>query len=302
MAPLILRRLLAAIPVCLIISLISFMLIHFIPGDFIDALYPSEFTESRAIRDRLAERYGLNEPLPLQYVRWLGQVARGNLGHSVFYKEEITALIWRNLPATLALTASSLGIGLAVGLPAGILAALRRNRPTDLVITSFALGGSSIPSFAIGTVLLLVVAVRLGWAPAINGLFLPALTLGIGIAGILARTIRAGLIEELGQDYVRTARAKGLDSHVVLTRHALRNSLFSTVTILGLLLGSLMGGAIVVEQLFVWQGIGWLVLQAINYRDYALVQGVVLFMAVAFVLVTLLVDIAYAVLDPRVRA
>jgi peptide/nickel transport system permease protein len=301
MGSFILRRLLAALPVLFLISLISFGLVHFIPGDFVDALYPSDFTESMETREFLVEKYGLNDPIPVQYLRWIGQVTTGNLGQSVRYNnEDVLTLIVRNLPPTLALTGSSLLIGIALGLPAGTLAALRRNSRLDLTITVAALAGSSVPSFAIGTLFLLIFTIRLDWLPSINHLLLPSLTLGIGVAGILARTIRAGMIEELGKDYVRTARSKGLREQRVIVAHVLRNSLFSTVTILGILLGSLLGGAIVVEQLFVWQGIGWLVLQAISYRDYALVQGIVLFMALAFVLVTLLVDIVYALLDPRV--
>jgi peptide/nickel transport system permease protein len=298
----ILVRTLAAIPVLFLVSVFSFALIYFIPGDFVDALYPSEFTESRETRDYLVAKYGLDQPLPVQYLRWVREVARGNLGQSVRYNnEEVSTLIAENLPPTLALAGASLVIGLGIGLPAGTLAAIKRNSPFDLGITALALAGSSIPSFAVGTIFLLVFAIRLDWLPAINHLFLPSLTLGIAIAGVIARTIRAGLIEELGKDFVRTARAKGLTERRILFLHVARNSLFSTITILGILLGSLLGGAIIVEQLFVWQGIGWLILQAISYRDYALVQGIVLFMATAFVLVTLLVDITYALLDPRVN-
>ncbi|CAN5655634.1 ABC transporter permease [soil metagenome] len=301
MGRLFLSRLASTIPVLILISVFSFVLIHFIPGDFIDALYPSDFTESMETREHLVRKYGLDQPLPVQYARWASELARGNLGQSIRYNnEDVLQLILTNLPPTLALAGASLAIGIAIGLPAGTLAALRRNSRLDLSITTFALIGSSIPSFAIGTILLLVFAIRLDWLPAINHLLLPSLTLGIGIAGILARTIRAGMIEELNRDYVRTARAKGLSEKRVVLIHVLRNSLFSLVTILGILVGTLLGGAIVVEQLFVWQGIGWLVLQAITYRDYALVQGVVLFMALIFVLVTLIVDITYALLDPRV--
>jgi ABC-type dipeptide/oligopeptide/nickel transport system permease component len=301
MAKFVAQRLISTIPVLMLISVISFSLMHFVPGDFIDALYPSDFTESMETREHLVRRYGLDQPLPVQYGRWLGQIAQGNLGYSIRYNNEgVLGLIISNLPPTLALAASSLAIGMGIGLPIGALAAIRRNSRFDLSITAFALIGSSVPSFAIGTILLLVFAIRLDWLPAINHLLLPSLTLGIGISGILARTIRAGLIEELNKDFVRTARAKGLDERRVIAVHVLRNALFSLVTILGILLGTLLGGAIVVEQLFVWQGIGWLVLQAITYRDYALVQGIVLFMALVFVLVTLLVDITYAVLDPRV--
>lgn len=295
------RRLAATLPVLGLISLVSFGLIHVVPGDFVDALYPSEFTESRQTRDLLVARYGLDRPLPEQYARWLGRALRGDLGFSVRYGEPVGPLIARNLPPTLALAGSSLLLGLALGLPAGIAAALRRNSGLDVAVTAVALVGSSVPSFAVGTLLLFVFAVRLGWLPVLDHLLLPAVTLGVGVAGVLARTVRAGMIDELGKEYVRTARAKGLTPRAVVLHHLLRNALFSTVTIAGLLLGGLLTGAIVVEQLFVWQGIGWLVLQAITSRDYALVQGVVLFMAVAFVLVTLVVDLASAALDPRQR-
>lgn len=295
------RRLLATAPALLLVSLISFGLIRLAPGDIVDALYPSDFTASPELRERLVRQYGLDQPLPVQYVAWLGQVAGGNLGVSIRHNRPVLALILETFPSTLLLAVGSLALGLCIALPAGIFAARRRNTAADVGVSALALAGVSVPSFSLGTILLLVFAVHLHWLPAIGHPLLPIVTLGLAAAGVLTRTIRGGVLDELDKDYVRTSRAKGLRERSVLVRHVLKNSLFSTVTVFGVLLGAQLSGAIVVEQVFAWQGIGWLVLQAIAFRDYALVQGVVLFIAATFVGVTFVVDLAYAALDPRVR-
>lgn len=296
-----LRRLLATVPALLLVSVISFGLIRLAPGDVVDALYPSDFATTPEIREGLVRQYGLDRPLPVQYLAWLGQVVQGNLGVSLRHNRPVLALVLETFPATLLLAAGSIALGLAIALPAGILAATRRDGPLDVAISTLALAGISVPSFSLGTVLLLVFAVHLRWLPAIGSPVLPIVTLGLAAAGILSRTVRGGILDELDRDYVRTARARGLTERAILLKHVLKNGLFSTVTIFGVLLGVQLSGAIVVEQVFAWQGLGWLVLQAIGFRDYALVQGVVLFIAASFVGVTLLVDVLYAALDPRVR-
>lgn len=295
------RRLLATLPALLLVSIISFGLLRLAPGDLVDALYPADFLMAPGMREQLVRQYGLDQPLPVQYVSWMGQILQGNLGMSVRHNQPVRALILTTFPNTLLVAAGSLALGLCIAVPAGIVAASRRNTAVDVLISTSALLGISVPAFSLGTVLLLVLAVHLHWLPAINHPALPILTLGLVTAGILTRTLRGGILDELDRDYIRTARAKGLTERSVMLRHVLKGSLFSTVTVFGVLLGAQLSGAIVVEQVFAWPGLGSLILQAIAFRDYALVQGAVLFIAVVFVGVSLIVDVAYAALDPRVR-
>jgi peptide/nickel transport system permease protein len=264
--------------------------------------------------EEIREKYGLNAPLPLQYVRWLGLALRGDLGESIRTRQSVAGTVARKLPITLELAFLSLLVAIAIAIPAGVLAAVRRNTPWDLLASGVSLCGVSVPNFWLGIMLILLVSVRLGWLPAsgfvplvedplgnVKRMVMPALVLGTGLAAVLMRQTRNAMIEVLSADYVRTARAKGLAQMAVVVRHALRNGLIPVVTILGLQMGALMSGAVVTEQIFVLPGFGRLIVEAVFTRDYPLVQGVVLITASAYVLINLLVDVSYTVLNPRIR-
>jgi peptide/nickel transport system permease protein len=257
---------------------------------------------------------GLDAPIPVQYVKWLQHVLRGNFGTSWVSKKPALELIVGALPVTLQLVGAAFLVALLIATPAGILAAIRPRSWIDQGSTAFALLGISMPSFWLGIMLVLLFALQLRWLPpsgylpltadpwgALRATALPALTLGVALAAPLTRFLRSGMLDVLALDYVRTARAKGLPEGRVIARHALKNALLSVVTVLGLQLGALLGGSIVIEQVFAWPGIGRLSLAAIQQRDYGVVQGIVLFVATGFVLVNFLVDLVYLYLDPRIR-
>jgi peptide/nickel transport system permease protein len=257
---------------------------------------------------------GLDAPLFVQYVKWLQLVLRGNFGTSWVSKKPALELIVGALPVTLQLVGAAFLVALLIATPAGILAAIRPRSWIDQGSTAFALLGISMPSFWLGIMLVLLFALQLRWLPpsgylslaadpwgALRATALPALTLGVALAAPLTRFLRSGMLDVLALDYVRTARAKGLPEGRVIARHALKNALLSVVTVLGLQLGALLGGSIVIEQVFAWPGIGRLSLAAIQQRDYGVVQGIVLFVATGFVLVNFLVDLVYLYLDPRIR-
>ncbi|HBY93375.1 MAG: ABC transporter permease [Ardenticatenaceae bacterium] len=308
----IIRRLIASISVLFIVSVVVFLALQLTPGDPAKVMLGTDATieEVQALRRQM----GLDRPLPAQYVIWLGNVLTGDLGRSVRNKAPVMSLILGRLPATVELVVISLVIGLMIGFPAGILSAVRHRSWVDYGINLFAAAGIAIPSFWFGILLISLFSVRLRWLPAsgyvpfwedpmrsLRHVMLPAITLGLYLSAYISRFLRADLLEVLHQDYIRTARAKGLADRVVLMGHALPNSLISLLTILGILVGSLLGGVVIVEQVFGWSGIGWLAVQAIFNRDYPLVQGVVLFSSLAFVLINLFVDMAYGVVDPRIR-
>jgi peptide/nickel transport system permease protein len=264
--------------------------------------------------EEIREKYGLNAPLPLQYARWLGLALRGDLGESIRTRQSVTSTVARKLPITLELACLSLLVALVIAIPAGVIAAVRRNTPWDLLASGVSLCGVSVPNFWLGIMLILLVSVRLGWLPAsgfvplvedpvanVKRMVMPALVLGTGLAAVLMRQTRNAMIEVLSADYVRTARAKGLAQMAVVVRHALRNGLIPVVTILGLQMGALMSGAVVTEQIFVLPGFGRLIVESVFTRDYPLVQGVVLITASSYVLINLLVDVSYTVLNPRIR-
>jgi len=307
------RRLLVLIPVLFFMSVIVFGVLRLIPGDPVDVMMGADQVDAQT-RQALRHELGLDLSLPHQYLRWVGRVVRGDLGRSVRNRESVVALIADKLPKTLLLTAASSLVALVVALPLGILAAVRRNTGADYAAMVFALLGVSVPNFFLGIVLVLAFAVGLGWLPsqgyasvvvqpvqALQYLLLPALTLGLAMAGVVTRMVRSSVLEAIGQDYVRTARAKGLSERGVVWKHALKNALIPTVTVVGLQFGTLLGGAVVVEQVFSWPGIGWLVVQSIFARDYPVVQGVTLVVGVLFVVINTTVDVLYSVLDPRVR-
>lgn len=295
------QRLLHSIPVLFFTSVIVFLAMRLIPGDPINALFPPEASITEEAKEGLRHRFGLDQPLALQYFYWLGRTVRGDFGISIVSRRPVEGLIREKWPKTAALALTSLLIGVIIAVPLGVVAAVWRGRRWDLLTTTLAMAGISMPAFALGLLLILIFSVHLHWLPSLGNLILPAVTQGIGIAAILVRTVRSDMIHQLDSDYVRTARAKGLKERYLLGRHVLRNALIGTVTMIGWVLGYQLGGAIVVEQVFTWPGIGLLTVQGIYNRDYPIVQATVLVIAFSYVVVNLLVDLTYAVLDPRVR-
>src|SRR6185503_16861290 len=306
------RRALISTVTLLVISAVVFVGVRMIPGDPARVLAGTD--ADAAGLEEIREKYGLNAPLPLQYARWLGLALRGDLGESIRTRQSVTSTVARKLPITLELACLSLLVALVIAIPAGVIAAVRRNTPWDLLASGVSLCGVSVPHFWLGIMLILLVSVRLGWLPAsgfvpliedpvakVKRMVMPALVLGSGLAAVLMRQTRNAMIEVLSADYVRTARAKGLAQAAVVVRHALRNGLIPVVTILGLQMGALMSGAVVTEQIFVLPGFGRLIVEAVFTRDYPVVQGVVLITASSYVLINLLVDLSYTVLNPRIR-
>jgi len=297
-------RLLLAVPALWLIVTMVFLLAHIVPGDPVQQMLGegAQMSDIQQLRHQL----GLDLPLPVQYERYLTGVIEGNLGESIRFQEPVADVVLEHYPATLELAFFALLVCGAIAIPAGVFAASRRGTAADHSVGVFTLFGLSVPNFALGPVLILVFSVLLGWLPVsgrggIGHLILPAITLGAALAAILTRMVRTSVIEELSSDYVRTARAKGLRESAVLFRHAFRNALIPILTILGLQFGTLLAGTIVTETIFSWPGIGRLSVQAIEARDYPLLQGCILLIAVSYVLVNLLTDVVYAFVDPRVR-
>lgn len=297
-------RLLFALPALWLIVTLVFLLVHIVPGDPVQQM----LGEGARAGDLLQLRHalGLDAPISTQYRHYLAGVVRGDLGDSFRFQQPVTRVILAHYPATLELAIVALLICAAIGIPAGLLAAARRGTSTDHAVGLFTLFGLSVPNFALGPVLILVFSVILGWLP-VSGrggpshLVLPAITLGAALAAILTRMVRTSVIEELSSDYVRTARAKGLSPAAVLFRHAFRNALIPIFTILGLQFGTLLAGTVITETIFSWPGIGRLAVQAIDARDYPLLQGCILLIAFSYVVVNLLTDVICAFVDPRVR-
>ena len=297
-------RLLFALPALWLILTMVFLLAHIVPGDPVAQM----LGEGARAEDltQLRHALGLDLPLAVQYGRYLSGVLHGNLGESFRFQQPVLKVVAEHYPATLELAAVALLICALIGIPAGVLAAHKRGERTDHTVAVLTLFGLSVPNFALGPVLILLFSVVLGWLPVsgrggISHLILPAFTLGAALAAILTRMVRTSVIEELSADYVRTARAKGVSESGVLFRHALRNALIPILTILGLQFGTLLAGTIVTESIFSWPGIGRLAVQAIGARDYPLLQGCILLIAVSYVFVNLFTDLVYAVVDPRVR-
>ena len=299
------RRLLYTLPVVWLVVSLVFLLIHLVPGDPVAQMLGEGATPTDL--DTLRHQIGLDLPLRQQYLHYWQGVLHGDLGHSLRLNDSVTHLILQRYPYTLELTLAALVIALAGAIPAGILAALHRGRWRDNTVGVVSLFGLSFPAFALGPIAILLVSIKLGWLPVSGAgsfahLVLPAITMGSGLAAILTRMVRTAMLEELGQDYIRTARAKGLPERTVLYRHALRNALIPIVTLVGLQFGALLAGAIVTETIFSWPGVGRLTITAISNRDYALVQGCILAVGLTYILVNLATDILYAVLNPRIRA
>jgi ABC-type dipeptide/oligopeptide/nickel transport system permease component len=298
------KRLLGIAPVVFGVLLLTFLLVHLVPGDPVEVMLGESATS--ADRSALRAELGLDRPLPLQFVDYLGKLAQGDFGVSIHSHAPISGLLAERIPATARLALLSLAIALAIGLPLGIVAALQHRRWPDRAATLSALTLSAMPHFWLGPLLMLVFALWLGWLPVSgmdNGasIVLPALTLASGLAAILTRMTRASLLEVLNEDFVRTARAKGLPERAVILRHALKAALLPVVTVIGLQLGSLLAGAVITETVFGWEGVGRLLVESIEKRDYPVTQACVLVIALTYVLVNLLTDLVYSRLDPRVR-
>jgi peptide/nickel transport system permease protein len=296
--------LLYTLPVIWLVVSIVFLLIHFVPGDPVQQM----LGEGAAAVDIQAARhaYGLDVPLGRQYINYWKGVLHGDLGPSVRFSQSVSTLIAQRYPYTLELTLASLLVAIVLSIPAGIRSAQRRNRWDDRVLSVVSLFGLSFPNFALGPVLILFFAIKLGWVPVsgtgtLAHLVLPAITMGGALAAILTRMVRTSMLEELGQDYIRTARAKGVPERTVVYRHALRNALIPIITVLGLQFGALLAGAIVTETIFSWPGIGRLTISAISNRDYYLVQGCILAIGLTYVAVNFLTDLLYSVVNPRIR-
>ncbi|HEY7099050.1 MAG TPA: ABC transporter permease [Terriglobales bacterium] len=297
-------RVLYTLPVVWLVVSVVFLLIHLVPGDPILQM----LGEGAATADIDAARhaYGLDVPLGEQYVHYWKGVLHGDLGQSLRFNRGVTTLILQRYPYTLQLTLAALFVAVLLSLPAGVRSARRRNLWDDRSISVVSLFGLSFPNFALGPILILLFAIKLGWLPvsgagSVANLVLPAITMGGALAAILTRMVRTSMLEELGQDYIRTARAKGLPEKNVVYRHALRNAMIPIVTVVGLQFGALLAGAVVTETIFSWPGIGSLTIQAIGNRDYYLVQGCILAIGLTYIAVNFMTDLLYSVLNPRIR-
>ena len=306
------RRIAISTVTFLLITLIVFTGVRMIPGDPARVLAGTDADEAGLQEIRV--KYGLTDPIPVQYLRWLTLALQGDLGESIRTREPVVKTVAMKLPITMQLAAFALVIAIGIAIPAGIFSAIRRNTVWDLLANAVSLCGVSIPSFWLGIMLILFLSVRLHVLPAsgfvpflddplgnLQRMIMPAFVLGAALAAVLMRQTRNSMIEVLSANYIRTAYSKGLAERVVVFRHALRNGLIPIVTILGLQMGTLMGGAVVTEQIFVVPGFGRLIVEAVFTRDYPLVQGVVLITASAYVLINLLVDVSYSLMNPRIR-
>jgi ABC-type dipeptide/oligopeptide/nickel transport system permease component len=327
-----LRRIVATIPVIVLISLLVFLLIHAAPGDPADLLLSDEASPEDVAEAR--RRWGLDQPLYVQYLRFLANIAVGDLGISFRYSDPVLSLIGERLPATIELAAVSMLIAMVFGIPLGVWAGAKPNSWADNAGSTFGFFGISMPSFWLGIMLILIISGYMNWLPSsgrstygvaqgaetgfyvtqslltgnfaaawdgIRYIIMPAIALGTGMMGLIMRVTRSSVLETMSEDYVRTARAKGLDERSVLWRHALRNALVPIITVVGLELGTLLSGSIIVETVFAWPGSGSLLIGAIQARDYPLITGTVLTYTIAFVVINFLIDILYAFIDPRIR-
>lgn len=306
------RRLLGLIPVMLLVAVMSFLLIHIVPGDPAMVMLGNEASPEQV--QALRQDMGLDRPLPAQFALWVSHVVQGNLGESIFLGRSVAQALTERLPATLQLALLALVLAVVIGIPAGLIAAVKQNTVWDQAVMVTAMAGISIPSFWLGLALILVFSVQLRWLPSggyvplwedfwgsLRTLALPAVSLGFMQAALIARMTRSSMLEVLRQDYIRTARSKGLGQRVVITKHALKNAMLPIITVIGTAFGVLLGGAVVVETVFTYPGLGRLVVLAVQRRDYPLVQGALLLIALIYVLVNLIVDLLYCAFDPRIQ-
>lgn len=327
-----LRRLVLTVPALLGVTIIVFTIMHVIPGDPVQLIF-SGTGASLEQRQAMRQALGLDRPLPVQYVIYVSNAIRGDLGQSIHFKQPVTELILERMPATIELTIASLFVALIVAFPVGVISALKRNSVVDHMAMTGATLGISMPTFWVGILLIMLVSVKLGWLPgfgrisyeanlekvtgfhlidslltwnipafkdALVHLILPAVVLGIAAATFTTRLVRSSMLEVIRKDYVVTARSKGLSEWTILNRHMLRNALIPVITLIGVMIGALLGGAVVTETIFAWPGIGRLVIQAINNRDFPVVQGVVLFFALIRLTINFVTDVLYVWLDPRI--
>jgi peptide/nickel transport system permease protein len=299
-----LQRLFDACLVVLGVVSIVFLLIHLVPGDPVEIMLGE--SASPADREALSSALGLDRPVSAQYLHYIGDLLQLDLGTSIHHRQPVVDLLWERIPATALLAAVTLVFTVVLALPLGVLAAIRRNSVWDTGAMSFSLLGVSIPNFWLGPLLIMVFSLWLGWLPVsgqggVASVVLPALTLGTGLAAVLSRMVRSSMLEVLHEDYLRTARAKGMPQLRVILHHALRNALLPVITLVGLQLGALLAGAVITETVFSWPGVGLLTIESIQTRDYPVVQACVLLISVTYVIVNLLTDLAYAWIDPRIR-
>ncbi|MBI1801910.1 MAG: ABC transporter permease [Chloroflexi bacterium] len=312
MGQFLLKRIVAMVPVLFLVSLIVFFIVHLTPGD--PALLMLGEEANPQVLAALRHDLGLDQPIPVQYLTWVSKVLSGDLGRSVRTNQPVLEAIIQRLPPTIELTLLAMLVSLSIAIPTGIISATRRNSASDLISTTLALLGVSMPNFFLAILLIFIFSLKLRWLPPIGftpiaqdlvgnlrGMILPSITLGAATAAVVARLTRSSLLEVLGQEYIRTARAKGLAERMVIYGHALKNAMIPVVTIVGLQIGALLGGAIITETIFVLPGVGRLVVDSIFQRDFPLVQGVVLFLSLVFLVANLVVDILYSFLDPRIR-
>ena len=308
------RRLALSVLVLFGVSILIFTMVRLLPGDVIDMMIGTEGSMSASQQRMVRDRYGLNDAWPVQYARWMGGILQGNLGKSFRTGQDVLPLIAARLPTTVELAVLAVVLSSVIAIPLGVVSALARNGWADFCARLLGLVGLSVPNFWLATILILVASFQFRWSPALiyvsptqdplanlQQMLLPTVSLAVFLTAIVMRMTRSTVLEVLGEDYVRTAFAKGLRERVVITRHVLRNALIPVITIIGLQVGTLLGGVVVIEQLFGLPGLGWTLLNGIYQRDYPVVQGTVLFFALVFALTNLLVDLTYAQLDPRIR-
>jgi len=299
-----LRRLAVVIPTVIGAVTLVFFFLHLIPGDPVEVMLGE--TAQQADKERLRQELGLNQPLHVQYGRFMAGMVQGDLGGSYFYRRPVVQVIAERVPATVELALAAFLVAGLIAIPLGIIAALREGTAVDNAAVLFSLVGVSLPNFWLGPLLIILFSIKLGWFPVsgkagLASLVLPAITLGAAFAAILSRMTRASLLERLGEDYLMVARAKGLPEWKVILKHALRNALIPIITVMGLQIGALLSGAIITENVFSWPGIGTLLINAIEARDYPLVQGCILFISLSYVFINLLTDLFYGWADPRIR-
>ncbi|MCO4319155.1 ABC transporter permease [Phyllobacterium sp. 21LDTY02-6] len=299
------KRVLAACGTVIAVIMLSGTLIHLVPGDPVTAMMAQSVSATPEAMAEMRAKLGLDLPIWQQVLLYLGQVLQGDLGTTIRGNESVATLLLQRLPNTFALAVSGLGVALAIGIPLGFLAAVNRGRIADTAVMIVAVLGVSIPAFWLGLIMMQVFSLKLGWLPVAGSswrnIILPALTLGLTYCALVARMTRSALIEVLNEDYIRTARAKGLREHEVLLVHALRPALISIVTVVGLVFAYLLGGQVIIENVFSWNGIGRLAIQAMLERDYPMIQGFIVVFAISVVIVSMLIDIVYGFLDPRMR-
>jgi peptide/nickel transport system permease protein len=301
----IVRRLLLSIVVLWIVSTAAFAMMRFLPGDPVAVMLQTSGGSAERIA-QLREQLGLNEPVSVQYLKFLGGLLRGDLGRSIFTGRPVTVMILEQFPATLELALAAMIVGVAVGILLGLISALREGSWIDTTSMAFAVAGVSMPSFWIGLLFIFLFSLTLGWLPAtgqggLKRLIMPAMVLGFGVAATIARLTRSSMVEVMRKEYITTARAKGVKERMVIYRHALKNALIPIITMVGLEIGWLLGGAVVTETVFSRQGIGRLAIQAVLQKDFPLVQGTILFTAMFYMVANLFVDVLYMVVDPRIQ-